>query len=849
MGQTFSARESGIIPLSGPKIDFSKYEKYNLPEFKDFVKADDLIELKSLIVKDVTPLLTSGIYRSPREPVLTLHNDFLVKFNPSITTLVPSSGIYLMKYRAVSSYCSMKHSLEYYRNLIDYNELKLIEESVEQFRHSLFNEIWPTFHSDIVEIANFFKYYNIERNTYGTNPNKEDEILLTYLKLILPEYDISYILSLLFGYPNESMKKNFSTRLREEDQWVLMKIIKSIDVVNLKRYLAKLIHLLRYETKSLAWIYFLFKHRPEGYRPLPGEIKQLGFDDFDKIDGIEAVVDFDRHPESWATASKHFKAHPYSSGWQNYCTDIAGFAILYIDPITKYVRILKELLYYYWPTTVEEKYQSGSRFGDSRIMQFAENSVERSEDGKYLKFNYYISSDCSAEKYVSAICLNAFFVQMPIDAFLANDWTQAEVIFKPNTNTPLCSGLNKEKLFNSLSPTNPRQMWTSNNHGRNWSMFQCPATTGTPPFAHPTNLPCATRKEMEKYWNFPTPIEGKIGTNEEKYVKSVESVEKGAFAHAYTDYFEGDPKIFLSTQFLPHVVMSVNDHNFCKAFKPWGDFKFQKVKKEEEVEVDVEESKEVKEVKERELKIQPKIIDKFYAFHGKYRFSLGTPAIIYSPKEFIAVGHSRFSIDPSSEALSPTNTVNFLRFKAKLKSDEEGPLGRKYLHPLKHYYFMYFYTFSTDTFEIMRMSHSFQVVPHEPYWLEFAAGICNLADDSNQFIVSYGEGDIKCKLIMLNRADIESLLYPVEAMIVDPEVHQFIELISPRPYAPVPSAPEVPPALTLLSTPPLLTATPTEAASSSSFVPSLTGASVRKRKRTDFDPELESVQRRMRLLL
>jgi hypothetical protein len=191
--------------------------------------------------------------------------------------------------------------------------------------------------------------------------------------------------------------------------------------------------------------------------------------------------------------------------------------------------------------------------------------------------------------------------------------------------------------------------------------------------------------------------------------------------------------LFFSFQFIPHQVIHVGkETNTCRLILP--------------------------------------TIDKYntwFAFTSTYRFSLGTPAIPYTDREYIAVGHSRFNLVNVKSANSPTETKSFTSFARAAEMDS------KYYSVPWHYYFMYFYTFDRDTFEIRRMSYSFQPPNHAPYLLVFPVGICYI---NEEFVISYGEGDIKSKLMFINRTSIEQLLRPIELMIIDPEEHKFIEL-------------------------------------------------------------------------
>jgi len=167
-------------------------------------------------------------------------------------------------------------------------------------------------------------------------------------------------------------------------------------------------------------------------------------------------------------------------------------------------------------------------------------------------------------------------------------------------------------------------------------------------------------------------------------------------------------------------------------------------------------------------------IPSYYTFTRAqgYRFSLGTPSIIYNNQEYIAVGHSRFYrkdlIDKDPKKKASDWTPNYAKVLALIEQQPQ-------LYQTSNYnYFMYFYTLDRHTNRVRRMSHSFLVTGYEPYYLQFACGIARLPGD--RFVISYGEGDVRCKLLFLNIPDIEILLQPIERMTSSAEYHQFLLL-------------------------------------------------------------------------
>jgi hypothetical protein len=202
-----------------------------------------------------------------------------------------------------------------------------------------------------------------------------------------------------------------------------------------------------------------------------------------------------------------------------------------------------------------------------------------------------------------------------------------------------------------------------------------------------------------------------------------------------------DKSIKFSTQFLPHITLTPNfDFQQCES------------KKNE---------------------IIP--IDDNYVFNETYKFSLGTPAIPYNDTEYIAVGHSRFNIKNDKYDFlntlygnSPFVSPNFTAFLEHVYKNKE-----KYILHKFNFYFMYFYTFDKNTHKITKMSHSFIPPNNRPSLLVFPAGIVQMPS-SHTFIISYGEGDARSKLLFIDRSMIESLLHPIEEMVNNNDHHEFL---------------------------------------------------------------------------
>lgn len=133
-------------------------------------------------------------------------------------------------------------------------------------------------------------------------------------------------------------------------------------------------------------------------------------------------------------------------------------------------------------------------------------------------------------------------------------------------------------------------------------------------------------------------------------------------------------------------------------------------------------------------------IENYYKNTVKCRLS--TPAINFNSYEMIAVGHVVLEGDrlPINTAAYNFNNQNILP-----------------KHPLNDMiYMMFFYTFDPNTFEILRVSPAFYP-PNTTHGIVFASG---LTFYDNDYIISYGEGDVKMKMLFIRPNEIEQLLLP-----------------------------------------------------------------------------------------
>ena len=150
-------------------------------------------------------------------------------------------------------------------------------------------------------------------------------------------------------------------------------------------------------------------------------------------------------------------------------------------------------------------------------------------------------------------------------------------------------------------------------------------------------------------------------------------------------------------------------------------------------------------VKEPNINVFHKI-ETFYK--GAVKFSLSTPTLQFGPSEMIGVGHVKLFGDYLPIG---TNAYNFYIENILTKDAFNG------------IYMMFFYTFDPNTFEILRVSSAFYP-PNTTHGIVFAAGLTFFDDD---YIISYGEGDIKMKLFFVSPTIINQILYKQNDMYDD----------------------------------------------------------------------------------
>lgn len=132
-------------------------------------------------------------------------------------------------------------------------------------------------------------------------------------------------------------------------------------------------------------------------------------------------------------------------------------------------------------------------------------------------------------------------------------------------------------------------------------------------------------------------------------------------------------------------------------------------------------------------------------YNGKVHISVTTPAIPLEPDVYVGVGHVKYEYDNFTLRAMPPDSPLVKFTKVNLK---------KKLHPM-FVYMMYFYAFVPATGKVLAISDIFS--PPSDYLLAFPSGL-TYTNNLNDMIVSYGEGDVRCKYFTANREQVRGLL-------------------------------------------------------------------------------------------
>lgn len=164
------------------------------------------------------------------------------------------------------------------------------------------------------------------------------------------------------------------------------------------------------------------------------------------------------------------------------------------------------------------------------------------------------------------------------------------------------------------------------------------------------------------------------------------------------------------------------------------------------------------------IKVLSDII-KFYK--NEIYFSLSTPCIEYEINNeimYLSLGHVKIN-HKIKYGNSPFEKFLFsINYHNNTEINKHG----------KYIYFMFFFVFDKN-YTLKYISNAFiptdENKSHLPYLLVFPT---NITKCNEKYLISYGEGDIKCKLLFLTKQIIDSHLIPIDK--IKPETFDFIFL-------------------------------------------------------------------------
>ena len=137
-------------------------------------------------------------------------------------------------------------------------------------------------------------------------------------------------------------------------------------------------------------------------------------------------------------------------------------------------------------------------------------------------------------------------------------------------------------------------------------------------------------------------------------------------------------------------------------------------------------------------------------------FSLSTTAISAGNIK-IAVGHAKILLDEIDKIPEDTPLYTFV-------SSLKGWITTAH----KLIYTMFIYTFDPETLNINGLSPIF--IPPKSHTAVIYP--CGLSHTSEDWLISYGDGDSRAKILFIPHSQVNDMIIPVEK--INPETHQFI---------------------------------------------------------------------------
>jgi len=155
---------------------------------------------------------------------------------------------------------------------------------------------------------------------------------------------------------------------------------------------------------------------------------------------------------------------------------------------------------------------------------------------------------------------------------------------------------------------------------------------------------------------------------------------------------------------------------------------------------------------EKLIKHENPFFDKMLSIYPSNSFfmSLSTPVLDFGKDKKLGLGHFK------------------ILWKNIPENSNLGQFIKMFMNKINYglIYFMYFFEYDAKTLELTKISHAF--IPtndknmHLPYNLVFPTGF--IQKNNSEYFILYGEGDDRCKNLIMTKDEIISMLHPIQTM-------------------------------------------------------------------------------------
>lgn len=154
----------------------------------------------------------------------------------------------------------------------------------------------------------------------------------------------------------------------------------------------------------------------------------------------------------------------------------------------------------------------------------------------------------------------------------------------------------------------------------------------------------------------------------------------------------------------------------------------------------------------------PVVQEWFSQYPEELSIGLGTPPIRFTPMSSIMAIHVKMTFRHRYPFNKNAPRVHdaFEQFLTEVRWDSMLRLHGKYL------YFCLLIEFDTRTLECLRVSDAFLVDSSEPFLLQFPMSLGYSSHSNDVLFLSYGEGDVACRLVWFHKTNLKALLHPAE---------------------------------------------------------------------------------------